>query len=136
MIHDEECRKKMENFLSICNEWSLRNAAELLDLCETLDPTEIYDCVKQNPPSAYVIAHLVVLAKDAQRSKSAQKAAIHRHEENHAMKADVFQWLDLQAKFKSNEAAAMAITKQQPIAHVTARDWYKDWKKLRSASTP
>jgi hypothetical protein len=52
------------------------------------------------------------------------------------MKKDVFAWLDLQPKFKSIEAAAMAITKQQPIAHVTGRDWYKEWKKLRSASTP
>ena len=58
------------------------------------------------------------------------------HAENRAMKAEVFQWLDAQTKFKSIESAAMAITKQQPIKHVTARDWYKDWKKLRSASTP
>ena len=67
------------------------------------------------------------------RARAGAKA---RHTENHAMKAEVFQWLDSQAKFKSNEAAAMAITKQQPIAHVTARDWFKEWKKLRSASTP
>ena len=49
------------------------------------------------------------------------------HAENRAMKADVFQWLDSQPKFKSIEAAATAITKQQPIAPVTARDWYKEW---------
>jgi hypothetical protein len=65
-----------------------------------------------------------------------RKGADAIHTENRAMKAEVFQWLNAQAKFKSIESAAMAITKQQPIAHVTARDWYKAWKKLRSASTP
>lgn len=65
-----------------------------------------------------------------------RKGADAIHVENRSMKADVFAWLDSQPKFKSIEAAAMAITKQQPIAHVTGRDWYKEWKKLRSASTP
>lgn len=70
------------------------------------------------------------------RNNMAKKGAAARHAEHHSMKAEVFQWLDVQSKFKSNEAAATAITKQQPIAHVTARDWYKEWKKLRSAGTP
>lgn len=65
-----------------------------------------------------------------------RKGADTLHVENRAMKADAFQWLDAQSSFKSIESAATAITKQQPIAHVTARDWYKEWKKLRSAGTP
>jgi hypothetical protein len=69
-------------------------------------------------------------------AQARRKGADKIHAENRRMKADVFKWLDSQPKFKSNEAAAMAITKQQPIAHVTGRDWYKEWKKLRSASTP
>lgn len=82
------------------------------------------------------IAHFIeIVLADGESAKQAARA-IKRHTENHAMKSEVFQWLDSQAKFKSNEAAALAITKQQPIAHVTARDWYKEWKKLRSASTP
>lgn len=67
------------------------------------------------------------------RARAGAKA---RHAENRAMKVDVFQWLEVQTKFKSIEAAATAITRQAPIAHVTARDWYKEWRKLRSASTP
>ena len=60
-----------------------------------------------------------------------------RHEEDRRIKADVFVWLDsLTSKFKSTEAAARAIVKQQPIAHSTARDYFKEWKNLRSASTP
>lgn len=70
------------------------------------------------------------------RTTIAKQAANARHEETRSMKAAVFTWLDSQPKFKSIESAAMAITKQEPIAHVTARDWYKEWKKLRSASTP
>lgn len=69
-------------------------------------------------------------------TQARRKGADKIHTENRSMKADVFKWLDLQPKFKSIEAAAMAITKQQPIAHVTGRDWYKEWRKLRSASTP
>lgn len=68
--------------------------------------------------------------------KARRKGADAIHAEHRSMKADVFRWLDSQPKFKSIEAAARAITKQQPIAHVTGRDWYKEWKKLRSASTP
>jgi hypothetical protein len=69
-------------------------------------------------------------------TQARRKGADALHTENRAMKVEVFQWLETQAQFKSIESAAMAITKQQPIAHVTARDWYKEWKKLRSASTP
>ena len=69
-------------------------------------------------------------------TQARRKGADAIHKENRAMKAEVFQWLDTQARFKSIESAALAITKHQPIAHVTARDWYKEWKKLRSASTP
>ena len=36
---------------------------------------------------------------------------------------------------KSMDAAAQAITKQQPIAFRTARDWVGEWKKLRSTGT-
>lgn len=70
------------------------------------------------------------------RTELAKAAARARHSENRIMKNEVFTWLDSQPKFKSIEAAAMAITRQQPIAHVTGRDWYKEWGILRSASTP
>jgi hypothetical protein len=69
-------------------------------------------------------------------TQARRKGADKIHAENRSMKADVFTWLDSQPKFKSIESAAKAITKQQPIAHVTGRDWYKEWKKIRSASTP
>ncbi len=82
------------------------------------------------------IGYFIELVQENHESAKQVARAIKRHTENHAMKSEVFQWLESQSKFKSNEAAAMAITKQQPIAHVTARDWYKEWKKLRSASTP
>ena len=59
-----------------------------------------------------------------------------RHKENRSMKAEVFAWLDsLTPKFTVAETAAKAITKQQPITHITARNWFNEWKKLRSAST-
>jgi len=69
--------------------------------------------------------------------KASQAAKAHkRHAENRAMKAEVFAWLDSNmAFFKSMDAAAQAITGQQPIQFRTARDWVGDWKKVRSAGT-
>jgi hypothetical protein len=76
-------------------------------------------------------------AEAAARSAIGKRAAQARHTENHAMKADVFAWLDsVTPEFKVAEVAARAIVKQQPITHVTARNWFNKWKKLRSASTP
>ena len=79
----------------------------------------------------------------ASRSIFAKKGADAVHAEHRAMKADVFKWLDDngaayegRGKGKGIEAAARAITKQQPIVHSTARDWYKEWKRLHPASTP
>ena len=88
------------------------------------------------PPKHVQIAIKKLQAKVDAFTEARRKGADVIHTENRNMKAEVFIWLDSQAKFKSIEAAAMAITKQQPIAHVTGRDWYKEWKKLRSASTP
>jgi len=136
MINDKNYRERMMTLGAACEKWTMESARGLLEACESLDYYEIYEFVKSHPPSGDVIAELVQLAKQAQKTKTARESAKKRHAENHTMKSEVFQWLELQAKFKSIEAAAMAITKQQPIAHVTARDWYKEWKKLRSASTP
>ncbi len=79
----------------------------------------------------------------ASRSIFAKKGADAVHAEHRAMKSDVFKWLDDngaayegRGKGKGIEAAARAITKQQPIVHSTARDWYKEWKRLHPASTP
>ena len=136
MITDEDFRYHWQSFGDECERWRMQSARNLLIACDSMEYEEIYEFVKKNPPTGDVIAKLVILAKEAQKSKSAQKAAIKRHRENHAMKAEVFQWLDSQPKFKSIGKAATEITKQQPIAHVTATDWFKEWRKQRSASTP
>jgi hypothetical protein len=72
----------------------------------------------------------------AARSALAKAAAQARHSENREMKAEVFTWLDVNMpSYKSMDAAAQAIIRQQPIAFRTARDWVGDWKKLRAAGT-
>ncbi len=78
-----------------------------------------------------------VNAVTAARTALAKAAAQARHTETRNMKADVFEWLDAHmADFKSMDAAAQAIIKQQPVVFRTARDWVGKWKKLRSAGTP
>jgi hypothetical protein len=73
----------------------------------------------------------------AARTLVAREAARKRHMETRIMKADVFVWLDAnRLKFKSMEAAAAEIIKQQPIVFRTASEWGAEWKKLRSASKP
>ena len=76
-------------------------------------------------------------AAAAARTDLAKVAAQARHAENRSMKADVFAWLDTNmGSFNSMDAAALAITGQQPIVFRTARAWVGDWKKQRSAGTP
>lgn len=82
------------------------------------------------------IGYLIELIESNHESAKQAARAFKRHAESHAMKAEIFDWLNAQTQFKSIESAAMAITKRVPIAHVTARDWYKEWKKLRSTGTP
>ena len=78
-----------------------------------------------------------VNAVTAARTALAKAAAQARHTENRNMKADVFAWLDVHmTEFKSMDAAAQAIIKQQPVVFRTAREWVGDWKKLRSTGTP
>jgi len=70
-------------------------------------------------------------------SKLGKLGADALHFENRAMKAEVFTWLDFnRQKFKSMDATAQAITREQPIAFRTARDWVGEWKKVRSTGTP
>jgi Mg/Co/Ni transporter MgtE len=68
-----------------------------------------------------------------QRASQAAKAH-KRHTENHAMKAEVFTWLDANmTKFRSMEKAAETISRTvAPVAVRTARVWVSDWKKLRT----
>lgn len=78
-----------------------------------------------------------VNAVSAARTALAKAAAQARHRETRNMKLEVFDWLDAHmTEFKSMDAAAQAIVKQQPIVFRTACDWVGDWKKLRSAGTP
>lgn len=84
--------------------------------------------------SIYYLLELVVAMS---ASIKARLLATKRHAENHKMKAEVFIWLNgNMQKFRSMDAAAEAVTKQQPIAFRTAREWTGEWKKLRSAGTP
>lgn len=71
-------------------------------------------------------------------SVAASKAAIVRHAENRAMKAQVFAWCnENMAQFQSMDRAAETIAgKLVPVSFRTARDWIGAWRKARSARTP
>jgi hypothetical protein len=80
-------------------------------------------------------AHLSEMVDKVQKSKAdRRKGADATNAESNNLKNEVFNWLDVQPPFKKIEWAATAITRQQPISHVTARKWFKEWKNLRSAS--
>jgi len=101
------------------NEWAVQQA----DIDKYIDPASIY--------------HFIELTVADAASTKARLKAVKSHAEDYATKNSVFAWLDSNmAEFKSMDAAAQAIIKQQPIAFRTARDWVGDWKKLRSASRP
>lgn len=74
------------------------------------------------------------------KSIAPRRNALKRHAEHHAMKADVFAWLDSNmSKYRSMDAAAEAVVgkgKVVPVTVRTARVWITEWKKLRAAGTP
>lgn len=84
------------------------------------------------------IGYLIdLIASDVERVAQSARAQ-KRHAENHAMKSDVFAWLDVNfGKQRSMEAAADAMVAAQlvPVARRTLRDWVTEWKRLRLAGT-
>lgn len=71
------------------------------------------------------------------KSLKAKLDARKRNAENHAMKSEVFIWLDLNMipGMKMDPTAEMIAGKVVPVAFRTARKWVGEWKKLRSAGT-
>lgn len=84
------------------------------------------------------IGHFVELVLQFHVRTSQAAKANKRHEENRALKAEVFSCCDDHMRdFKSMDSAAEAIAgKLVPVKFRTARDWIGEWKKLRSAGTP
>jgi hypothetical protein len=69
----------------------------------------------------------------------ASKAAIKRHSENHAMKAQVFEWCDENMSSFSgslDDAAFRIAGYLVPAKFRTVREWITDWRKQRPARTP
>ena len=118
------------------DKWNAK-ALELLKVIEPMDRRPMEKYLAENPPEVQTIAALAFVAIKEYKRVRAIENAKERHKEHYKIKEDLFAWLDANnVKFKSNEAAATAITKQQPISHITARDWYREWKSLQSARKP
>ena len=84
------------------------------------------------------LIQLLPKAFQAGKRTLAKAGVTARHQENRAIKQDVFAWLDTNMQnFKSMDSAAEAIAgKVAPVKFRTARDWVGEWKKLRSTGTP
>lgn len=104
---------------------------------------KIYDPIQDNLRkkiksllNEHTMPFFIDLVVENAESAKQTAAALKRHAENHAMKQEVFLWLDENMKnFTSMDGAATAIaSKIVPVAWRTARDWVGQWKKLRSAS--
>lgn len=112
---------------------SKKKAAEFFELLKNklfVTDNEVREHIDES--SIYDLLELVLEHSDATKARI---NAFKRHAESHAMKADVFAWLDTNmVNYKSMDAAAQAITREQPIVFRTARGWVGEWKKLRSAS--
>lgn len=96
----------------------------------------VNDLIKQRLDFHSLLALEALFRKSTLRSAAVTKAD-KRHEENRAMKAEVFVWLDQNVdKFRSLDSMAEAIAgKVVPIAFRTARSWVGEHKKLRAAGT-
>lgn len=104
------------------------------------DKSSLESAIKRNldANSIYAFFHLISeMAQELGESEKQSERANIRHAENHAIKDDVFKWLDSNmSAYKSIDAAAEAIAgKVAPVTFRTAQGWVGEWKKLRSAGT-
>lgn len=115
---------------------NLNKLAELLDPGYVIHIAKLETLIATNLNARTLPIFIDLVLKNQQKARQSSNA-IKRHAENHAMKADVFSWLDANmATCKSMDAAAEKIAgKIAPIAFRTARRWVGEWKKLRSAGT-
>ncbi len=81
------------------------------------------------------IARFIELVLNNAVSARQSAAAIKRHQEHHAMKLEVFAWLNLNFhKYRSMDATAEAIAgKLVPLKFRTVRKWVKEYKDMQSA---
>lgn len=79
----------------------------------------------------------------AHHSRTAKKGAAKRHEENRAMKAEVFKWLDCdlnqkiskdKKKINKDKTAEAIAGKVVPVGFRAVRGWIDDWQKQRPTS--
>lgn len=91
-----------------------------------------------NGRSAGMLDELFDLIADHVLKERQRAAANKLHTENHAIKQDVFAWLDANPpKPRGKSAAATAIAgKVAPVVFTTALKWVNEWEKLRSTGTP
>lgn len=83
------------------------------------------------------IGAFILLINEMHETALQTEKAYARHTETDAIKAVVFEWLDVnRLNFKSMDATAEAIAELQPVVFTTARKWVGHWKKLRSAGRP
>lgn len=87
-----------------------------------------------NGRSAGMLDELFNLIADHVLKERQRAAANKLHTENHAIKQDVFAWLDANPpKPRGKSAAATAIAgKVAPVVFTTALKWVNEWEKLRS----
>ena len=82
------------------------------------------------------IGYFLELVQANRESAKQAARAIKRHSENHAMKAQVFDWLGANRRnFSSMDKTAEALTKVVPMGFRTLRGWVSEWHKLQPPGT-
>lgn len=77
----------------------------------------------------------LLAAVDLGKSIPARKNAALAHKENHAFRADAFQWLDKNfVQGVSLDKHAEMLLRVVPVSFRTTRKWVGEWRKLRAAS--
>lgn len=116
---------------------------KLTELREKLDEKgalvdALNDSLKLNMALPAMLEEAHRNAFDEGKSAIPKQNAMKRHAEHHAMKVDVFKWLDSNFdNCKSMDSAAeMMAGKLVPAKFRTVRGWVTEWKKLHPASTP
>ena len=114
-------------------EQSIQTAQESVTLLET--ERQLNETLKEQQSKLINLLPKVFKAGEKSLSKRGVNA---RHNENRAMKQEVFAWLDTNFSTctSMDDAAEKMAGKLVPCRFRTVRDWVGEWKKLRSTGTP
>ena len=97
----------------------------------------LQQAVAENLDHSSIGAFIELIVANAESAKQTA-AALKRHADNHALRDEIYAWMDANYKkgMALDDAASIISEKIVPLKWRTVRDHLTAWRKLRSTGTP